>query len=859
MIMGLSRIKYLIILFVFITRYGLGEVNRNIVQFISPLPDAKYVSKQTSIIIRYQSLIPDYITNLTSFIHVDGTKSGPQSGKTIISDDDRTIIFRPESEFLPDDTITVYLRPQSEIKRDMQSYSFSYKFYTSLNFDFLPEEMIRSEHLDEESCVFLKKDFKTTGEPTIINGVAVPSDFPVFEPSIFKNNIASGRLFLNNWRGPPYILILENDGTPYFYRRVEERSRDFKVQPTGVLSRRVRGELFAFVSMDKNYVTQDTFACQNGLYTDEHELQILSNGHALLIGYDFQKVDMSLVVPGGKTGANVIGNYVQELDLDKNVVFEWRSWDHFEITDLIGFDLTAQTIDYVHMNSIAVDYDCHLVISSRHLSECTKINRQTGEIIWRLGGKKNQFDFINDPDQFSYQHDIQPVPDKPDCYTLFDNGNFHDPKYSRAVEYRLDTIKMIAEKIWEYRHSPDRYANQMANVQRLPNGNTLINWALEGLPKATEVTSDGEIVYEADFLKPSHCYRTFRFEWEGMVKVPYLIAESYPDKVVLIFNKFGDDTVNKYRIYGGKSNPPTEMITSTKDTWIHLTELENSTTYYFSVTAVNSVGIESGFSNIDSVFVRFYEPNKNMVLNHDFSDSLKYWEFELNGSAVAQSLIDENGAFHFKIDQPGKYEYMIQLRQHYFPVFIGEKYLLEFDAYADADRTLDVRVELAESPWDNYGKIGLTVLKTFEQHYAYEFVMNNPSDLQAQIVFNAGQYSADIYLDNVSFKQVVESSVEIEHNSILKEFRLYQNYPNPYNATTSINYDLPIASHVLIKIFNIRGEEIITLVDRFESSGRKLVFWDGFNAQDKMVSSGIYVYRIETGSFSKSRKMIFMK
>ena len=79
----------------------------------------------------------------------------------------------------------------------------------------------------------------------------------------------------------------------------------------------------------------------------------------------------------------VVGLIIEEQDENKNVVFQWRSWDHFKITDATyDIDLTDSVVDYVHGNAIEVDDDGNLLISSRHMDEVTKIDRQTGEIIW---------------------------------------------------------------------------------------------------------------------------------------------------------------------------------------------------------------------------------------------------------------------------------------------------------------------------------------------------------------------------------------------------------------------------------------------------------------------------------------------
>ncbi|MHC4657344.1 MAG: aryl-sulfate sulfotransferase, partial [Planctomycetota bacterium] len=120
----------------------------------------------------------------------------------------------------------------------------------------------------------------------------------------------------------------------------------------------------------------------------------------------------------------------------------------------------------------------------------TKINSDTGEIIWRLSGAHSDFTFVNDPlNGFRNQHAIRSTGNG--RYLLFDNGNLHSPSVSRAVEYELDLDAMTATVVWEFREMPDVYSHYMANTQRLPNGNTLINWAVGSLPKLTEVRPDG--------------------------------------------------------------------------------------------------------------------------------------------------------------------------------------------------------------------------------------------------------------------------------------------------------------------------------------------------------------------------------
>lgn len=91
------------------------------------------------------------------------------------------------------------------------------------------------------------------------------------------------------------------------------------------------------------------------------------------------------------------------------------------------------------------------------------------------------------------------------------------------------------------------------------------------------------------------------------------------------------------------------------------------------------------------------------------------------------------------------------------------------------------------------------------------------------------------------------------------EFALSQNYPNPFNPTTFINYQLPIAQALHLTIYNLRGQQVTTLLDRKEAAGYYSVIWDGRDAFGNHVVSGIYFYRFETEEFVKVRKLVLLR
>jgi hypothetical protein len=88
---------------------------------------------------------------------------------------------------------------------------------------------------------------------------------------------------------------------------------------------------------------------------------------------------------------------------------------------------------------------------------------------------------------------------------------------------------------------------------------------------------------------------------------------------------------------------------------------------------------------------------------------------------------------------------------------------------------------------------------------------------------------------------------------------LYQNFPNPFNPNTTIQYSLPGVMHITMKIYNILGQEVRTVIDEIQVGGIKHVFWDSRNDQGQPVASGVYFYRLQAGSTMETKKLILVK
>ncbi len=94
----------------------------------------------------------------------------------------------------------------------------------------------------------------------------------------------------------------------------------------------------------------------------------------------------------------------------------------------------------------------------------------------------------------------------------------------------------------------------------------------------------------------------------------------------------------------------------------------------------------------------------------------------------------------------------------------------------------------------------------------------------------------------------------VASGSLPVEFRLFQNYPNPFNPSTTIEYSLPRSEHAILKIYNMLGNEIATLVDESQAAGLHRLVWNADN-----VPSGVYVYRIRAGEYVESRRAVLIR
>jgi hypothetical protein len=101
--------------------------------------------------------------------------------------------------------------------------------------------------------------------------------------------------------------------------------------------------------------------------------------------------------------------------------------------------------------------------------------------------------------------------------------------------------------------------------------------------------------------------------------------------------------------------------------------------------------------------------------------------------------------------------------------------------------------------------------------------------------------------------------VDADENNIPADFHLAQNFPNPFNPSTKIEFSIPVTAHVTISIFNILGQETATILDEIKPAGNYSITWDGVDSYGQKVSSGIYIYRINADDYTDYKKMALVQ
>ncbi|MCL5021096.1 MAG: aryl-sulfate sulfotransferase, partial [Bacteroidetes bacterium] len=309
------------------------------VVYVSPVAGSKYLTPGTSIIVRSdENISPDMVRG--DLFYVVGSATGAHAGTVTLATDDRTLIFQPDAPFAPGDSVNVsFTHPLLSVMGDTVSlnpFSFTISDY-NLNANQsevseigygIPKMLspaIEEQH-QQAGVSKLSTEFLPSDEPDTL-----PADLPI--PTVTKTDSpSSGFIFLATnmnhatyKKYGDYLMILDNNGDVLFYRNTGiDPAWDFNIQPTGQLTYFTPyGKGWDYI-MNTSLQVSDSMSAANGYYADGHEMRILPNGNIFILADDYEYIDMSKIVPGGRINAKLIDVVVQEFDKNGNLIFNWR-------------------------------------------------------------------------------------------------------------------------------------------------------------------------------------------------------------------------------------------------------------------------------------------------------------------------------------------------------------------------------------------------------------------------------------------------------------------------------------------------------------------------------------------------------
>jgi hypothetical protein len=294
---------------------------------------------------------------------------------------------------------------------------------------------------------------------------------------------------------------------------------------------------------------------QGGYQGDLHEFFLTPEGTAIFSCYGRAQARMR--IGGTVQTVPYLFGVVQEVEVATGkLVWEWRSDRHVALSESYAKPVLRPgwIWDYMHLNSIALDpSDGNVLISGRNTSTCYKVNRRSGRIMWRLGGKHSDF-HMGPGTRFNYQHHVNLHPGG--VLTIFDNEG-GPPRYaaqSRALVLSIDQRRRRARLLHAFHHDPAVYSDALGSVQPLGGGQWFVGWG-----RSTNFSiyrNDGEVVFDGHLSAGASSYRAFLESWTGTPAAPpdISVAAGSGGGATVYASWNGASTAAEWMVLGG-SNP----------------------------------------------------------------------------------------------------------------------------------------------------------------------------------------------------------------------------------------------------------------------------------------------------------------
>jgi len=356
---------------------------------------------------------------------------------------------------------------------------------------------------------------------------------PTLQVTTLANGVAPGSIFTAVKAGPGQDgpMITDGNGRLVWFRRVPHGTSAFDFRAQQYDGRPVltwwQGRVFngeghgVGLIFDSSYRQIATVRMGNGYQADFHEFELGPNGTAFLLA--FVPTRWNLARAHGSRRGVALDAVVQEIDVRTGLVmFEWHSLGNVGVNE--SYDRAGRgAFDYFHANSIDLEPDGNLLVSARNTHAVYEVDRRSGAVLWRLGGKRSSFAMTGGT-RFVAQHHALRAPDG--SITIFDNGSPPATgRPARGIDLKVDEAARTAQLAHSYTHARPRLVSaSQGSMQTLPNGNAFIGWGGES-PYMSEYAAAGQLVFDGHFVPSGiDTYRAYRFPWSARPAAPPDVA-----------------------------------------------------------------------------------------------------------------------------------------------------------------------------------------------------------------------------------------------------------------------------------------------------------------------------------------------
>lgn len=517
-------------------------------------------------------------------LRVSGSESGGHSGVMMPHQDGLGVSFVPDRPFGPGESVTV--SAQIPLSEDASG---------DLVFDVSVPLLPSDPPTEREENSPLEEPHSFRSLPHLRP--------PIVDILMDTGEAAPGLVFISPRMegGQSGAYIVNNSGEPVWFHKpgidlseaMEFRVQEYRGQPVLTWWQGAKPTGYGvghFIIANAAYEEIARLQVGNGFQgADFHEFLITSRDTALFPIYAPVAWDLS-PYDGPAKGA-VLDQVVQEVEIETGrVIYEWHALDHIAVDE--SYEPRRESwplYDYVHLNSIGEDPDGNLILSCRHLNSLVTISRTDGEVLWRLNGKRSDFE-MGEGAAFVYQHDARNHGNG--LVTLFDNGtgSGNSGVVSRGLMLQLDFAAMTAEMVVEYLHPTEGTSHNQANMQVLPNGNVFLGWG--PTPDVSEVTPDGELVWHAQLPEGGQSYRAYRSPWVGMPATPpdVVVATGAGGGTTVYVSWNGATEVAEWLVVSGNGERDLQPLTTVAKEGFETTIDVEPTGDFVAVQAVDAAG-----------------------------------------------------------------------------------------------------------------------------------------------------------------------------------------------------------------------------------------------------------------------------